>query len=163
MLNIFNLFLFLLTLWFLFMFFGNDFSIPFLSFGIFSSILISIISFRLKLIDEKSELLYLSLGFYRHFIGLYFKNFLSSIFLILDLAINRKSLHPTLHKVKFRESYNFNPALLLSSYNMTTGLFAIAMENDEIIIHAIHEDYYYKFDLLHNTLNLSNVNDDNLV
>jgi hypothetical protein len=145
------------------MLFGHDFSVPFLVFGIFSSFIISIVSYRLKLIDEKSELLYLSLGFYRHFLALYFKNFLSSIFLIIDLAVNRKSLHPTLHQVKFRESYNFNPALLISSYNMSTGLFAIAMENGIIIVHTIHEDFFYKFDLLNNTLNLCNINDDNIV
>ena len=163
MLNIFNLFLFLLTLWSLFMFFGNDFSLPFLIFGIFSSGLVAMVAYRLKLINQKSELLYLSLGFYKHYLGIYFKNFISSLSLIIDLAINRKSLHPTIHKVKFRDSYNFNPALLISSYNMSTGLFAIAFENDNLIIHAIHEDYFYKFDLLHYTLNLNNVNDDNLV
>jgi len=163
MLNLFNLFLFLLMLWFLFMFFGHDFSMPLLCFGVFSAGLVSIISYRLKLINEKSELLYLSLGFYSHYIGLYIKNFLSSLFLILDLAINRKSLHPTIHQVKFRENYNFNPALLIASFNMTAGLFVIAMENNIILVHAVHEDYFYNFDLLHNTLNLENVNDDNLV
>lgn len=145
------------------MFVGHDFSIYFLAFGIFSSILVSLTSHRLKLIDSKSELLYLSFGFYRHFIKLYFKNFFKSFSLIIDLAINRKSLHPTTHKIKFRENYNFNPALLVSSFNMTAGLFVIAMEGDEIMIHTIHEDYYYEFDLLHNIVSLNNVNDDNLV
>ncbi len=163
MLNIFNLFLFLLTLWFVFMFVGHDFSIPFLIFGIISSIIISIISYQLKLINNKSELLYLSLGFYRHFVGIYFKNFFKSMNLILDLAVNRKSLHPTIHRVKFLDNYRFNPALLISSFNMTAGLFTIATEDDEILIHAIHEDYFYDFDLLKNVMNLNNVNDDNLV
>ena len=83
MLNIFNLFLFLLTLWFVFMFVGHDFSIPFLIFGIISSLVISIISYQLKLINNKSELLYLSLGFYHHFFGIYFKNFFKSMNLVL--------------------------------------------------------------------------------
>ena len=46
---------------------------------------------------------------------------------------------------------------------MTTGLFTIATEDDEILIHAVHEDYFYDFDLLKNVINLNNVNDDNLV
>ena len=163
MLNIFNLFLFLLTLWFVFMFVGHDFSVPFLIFGVISSIIISVISYQLKLINDKSELLYLSLGFYRHFVGLYLKNFLKSMNLIFDLAIHRKSLHPTIHRIKFRDNYRFNPALLISSINMTTGLFTIATEDDEILIHAIHEEYFYEFDLLKNAMNLNNVNDDNLV
>ena len=145
------------------MFVGNDFSIPFLIFGIISSIIIAIISYQLKLINNKSELLYLSLGFYRHFLGIYFKNFLASMNLIFDLAINRKSLHPTVHRIKFLDSYRFNPALLISSFNMTAGLFTIATDGDEILIHAIHEEYFYNFDLLKNVINLNNVNDDNLV
>ncbi len=145
------------------MFVGHDFSIPFLIFGIISSIIISIISYQLKLINDKSELLYLSLGFYRHFVGIYLKNFLKSLNLIFDLAIHRKSLHPTVHRVKFRDNYRFNPALLISSFNMTAGLFAIATDGDEILIHAIHEEYFYEFDLLKNAMNLNNVNDDNLV
>jgi multisubunit Na+/H+ antiporter MnhE subunit len=142
---------------------GHDFSIPFLIFGIISSIIISTISYQLKLINDKSELLYLSLGFYRHFVGIYLKNFLKSLNLIFDLAIHRKSLHPTVHRVKFRDNYRFNPALLISSFNMTAGLFAIATDGDEILIHAIHEEYFYEFDLLKNAMNLNNVNDDNLV
>jgi multisubunit Na+/H+ antiporter MnhE subunit len=145
------------------MFVGQDFSIPFLIFGIISSIIISIISYQLKLINDKSELLYLSLGFYRHFVGIYLKNFLKSLNLIFDLAIRRKSLHPTVHRVKFRDNYRFNPALLISSFNMTAGLFAIATDGDEILVHAIHEEYFYEFDLLKNAMNLNNVNDDNLV
>ncbi len=145
------------------MFVGHDFSIPFLIFGIISSIIISTISYQLKLINDKSELLYLSLGFYRHFVGIYLKNFLKSLNLIFDLAIHRKSLHPTVHRVKFRDNYRFNPALLISSFNMTAGLFAIATDGDEILIHAIHEEYFYEFDLLKNAMNLNNVNDDNLV
>jgi multisubunit Na+/H+ antiporter MnhE subunit len=145
------------------MFVGHDFSVPFLIFGVISSIIISVISYQLKLINDKSELLYLSLGFYRHFVGLYLKNFLKSMNLIFDLAIHRKSLHPTIHRIKFRDNYRFNPALLISSINMTTGLFTIATEDDEILIHAIHEEYFYEFDLLKNAMNLNNVNDDNLV
>lgn len=163
MVNIFNLFLFLLTLWFSFMMAGHGFSPHFLAFGLFDSALVSFASFRLKLIDEQSELLYLSFGFYRHFCSLYFKNFFKSISLIIDLAILRKSLHPTLHKINFKENYSFNPALLISSLNMTAGLFAISMEDDQIQVHAIHEDYFYEFDILHNVLNLNNINDDNLV
>ena len=163
MLNIFNLFLFLLTLWFVFMFVGHDFSIPFLIFGIISSLVISIISYQLKLINNKSELLYLSLGFYHHFFGIYFKNFFKSMNLVFDLAINRKSLHPTIHRIKFHDHYRFNSALLISSFNMSAGLFSIGIDGDEIIIHAIHEEYFYEFDLLKNIINLNNVNDDNLV
>lgn len=135
----------------------------FIIFGIFSSALVAIISYQLRLIDKTSELLYLSIGFYKHFVGLYFQNFYKSILLIFELAIQKKSLHPTLHRIKFKSNFRFNPALLIATLNMNAGLFAIGVEDDDIIIHAIHEDFFYDFDLLKNTISLNNVNDDNLV
>lgn len=163
MLNIFNLFLFLFALWILFMISADQLSWLYVFFGILASGLVSVASFRLKLIEEKSELLYLSFGFYRHFFKIFMKSFFSAIKLIIDLAISRKPLHPTLHNVKFSPKNKFNPALLMASYNMSTGLFSIGNKDDEILIHAIDEEYFKKFDLQKTCNSLNNVNDDNLI
>ncbi len=132
-------------------------------FGILSAGLVSIASFRLKLIEEKSELLYLSFGFYSHFFKLFVKNFLSSIKLVISLAISNKALHPIVRNVKFSQKNKFNPALLMASFNMTTGLFCIGLKDQEMLIYAIGDDYFKKFDLQKICSSLSNVNDDNLV
>ncbi len=163
MLNIFNLFLFLLALWVLFMISASHISWLYVFFGIIASGLVAVASFRLKLIEEKSELLYLSLGFYRHFFRIFVKNFLSSIRLIIDLAISRKPLHPTLHRVILQEKHRFNPALLMTSFNMSTGLFSISLKDDEIMVHALDENYFSQFDMHRASKSLNNVNDDNLV
>lgn len=163
MLNIFNLFLFLFALWILFMISAGHISWLYVFFGILASGLVSISSFRLKLIEEKSEVLYLSFGFYRHFSKIFLKNFFSALKLIIDLAISRKSLHPTLHKIKLSEKNKFNPALLMASFNMSTGLFSIGTQDEEILIHAIDEEYFLQFDLQKTCNHLNNVNDDNLV
>ena len=163
MLNIFNLFLFLLALWILFMISSSNFSLVYIIFGIAASTLVSITSFYLKLIDEKSELLYLSFGFYRHFLKIFIKNFFSSLSLIVDLAIRNHPTHPTIHKIKFDSQNDFNPALLMVTLNMTTGLFSIGAEENKILVHAVNEKYFKQVDLQKIYASLKSVNDDNIV
>lgn len=163
MLNIFNLFLFLFALWILFSISSSTFSLVYIIFGIIASMLVAIASFYLKLINEKSELLYLSLGFYRHFLKIFIKNFFSSLKLIIELAIRNQPLHPTIHKISFNSQNEFNPALLMISLNMTTGLFSIGMEEGKILVHAVDERYFKQVDLQKIYASLKSVNDDNLV
>lgn len=163
MLNIFNLFLFLLMLWIMFMVAAGKVSWLYIFFGILASALVSASSFRLKLIERQSELLHLSFGFYRHFFKIFFKSFFGSLKLLINLALTKEPAHPLVYTVKIDPESNINPALLMASFNMTTGLFCIGAKDGEILVHAIDEEHFKKFDLQKICKSLSNVNDDNLV
>lgn len=163
MLNIFNLFLFLFTLWIALSVASNHISALYIFFGFIASSLVVAISLRLKLIEKKSEMLFLSFGFYRHFFRFFFHNFFRSMKLLFDLAMGKSFLKPTVHYVKIDEKDSFNPALLMASLNMSAGLFAIGLQNNEIMIHAIDEIYFKKFDFKKTCASLHNVNDDNLI
>ena len=163
MLNIFNLFLFLFALWIMFMVAGGNISWLYVFFGILASGVVSIASYRINIIEKKSELLYLSFGFYRHFFKSFLRNFFSAVKLVVKLAISNEPLHPRVYVIKLNEENHFNPALLMSSFNMTTGLFCIGMKDYEVFVHAIDEAYFKKFDLQKTYKSLNNVNDDNLV
>lgn len=163
MLNIFNLFLFLLTLWVMFMIASSKVSWLYVFFGILASLLVSISSYRIKLVEEKSELLHLSFGFYRHFVKIFLKGFVSSLKLIITLALSRKAPSPLIYSIKLGKESQINPALLMASFNMTTGLFCIGVKEDEILVHAIDEAHFKKFDLQKICKSLKNINDDNLV
>lgn len=163
MFNIFNLFLFLFALWILFMISAGNISWLYVFFGVIASALVSFFSYKAKLINDDSELLYLSFGFYKHFIKTYFANFFSSINLIIDLTFNSKLVKPALYTVDFSYKEKFNPALLMTTFNMTTGLFCIGVKEDQLTIHAISEKYFKRFDLLKNLIAVSKANDDKLV
>ncbi len=128
-----------------------------------ASTLLSLFSYKIKLIDEKSELLYLSFGFYRNFLKIYFGNFVSAITLIIALSFRREPFKPVIHVVNFDKKYHLNLALFATTINMTTGLFCIAIRDNEIFIHAAEEDYFARFDLQKLAKQLRYVNDDNLV
>jgi multisubunit Na+/H+ antiporter MnhE subunit len=163
MTNIFNLFLFLFALWVALMFASENISWFYIFFGIIAASLISFVSFRLKLLEEKSELLYLSFGFYRHFVKIFLKNFFTEIRLIIDLAFKKQPLHPLVYQIKFMPKSRINMAVLIASFNMSAGLLLIGSKDDELMIHAINEDFLKRFDLQQACAQISKINDDNLV
>lgn len=163
MLNIFNLFLFLLLFWLALMLSVSQFSWIYLSFGIFFSAFTAIAAYKLKLIDKKSELLYLSFNFYRHFIKIYFANFFKSLKLILRLAFGKKPIRPLIYKVIISHEDRFNPALIIASYDLSCGLFCVFIEGENFLIHAIDEKYFSEFNLFKILRILPDINEDNLV
>lgn len=162
MLNIFNLFLFLFALWIVLIVTSNHISWLYVFFGFIAAGLATLVSMRLKLLDKKSEMLFLSLGFYRHFLKVFIKSFFKSIAIIIDLALGKSHLVPAIYKIKINKEKT-TPALLATSANMVCGLFTINLDEDEITIHALDEKYFRGFDLKKIYQSLSNVNDDNLV
>ena len=163
MLNIFNLFLFLFALWAFFMISSGNLSWLYLWLGFVSSVLIAVSSYKVKLIDKKSELLYLSFGFYRNFLFTYLANFFSAIELLVALATRREPFKPTIHIVAYDQKKGLNPALFATTINMTTGLFCLMIREKEIFIHAAEKEYFERFDLKKLSNDLVNVNDDNLI
>lgn len=162
MLNIFNLFLFLFALWIAFILTSGHISWLYVFFGIVAAGLTTLVSVRLKLVEKKTEMLYLSFGFYRHFLRIFIKSFFSSINLIIDLALRKTEIKPLIYHIKINKN-DCDPALLAATVNMMPGLFTITLEDEEILIHAIDKKYFKNFDLQKIQRSLRNVNDDNLV
>jgi len=164
MINLINYFLFLFFLWLIFMVMGHNFSASFAIIGAIFSFLISLISYRFNLINKKSELLFLSLGFYHHFFKLYFKNFYSSLMLIIKIVSGKKNINPVIYKLLIDDNNkSFNPSSLISTINMNTGLLVIFNENNSLLIHALNEEYINHFNFSANIAKLNNLNDDKLV
>ncbi len=163
MLNIFNLFLFLFALWTFFMASSENLSWLYLGLGFIAAISVAIFSYRFKLIDKKSELLYLSFGFYRNFLLTYVTNFFSGLKLLIALATRREPFKPTIHIVNYGPKKGLNTALFATTINMTTGLFCLMIREKEIFIHAAEKEYFERLDLKKLASDLVNVNDDNLI
>lgn len=163
MLHIFNLFLFLLSLWLMFMVASSHLTWLYVVLGVIASAIVAFMSGRLKLVEKDSEFLYLSFGFYRHFLTTFINNFFSSLVLIVKIALGNTSPNPTLHKIKLKPNSRFNPGLLMASFNMSTGLFCVDIKDNQILVHALDHRYFKKFDLQKICLTLRDINDDNII
>ena len=162
MLNSFNLFLSLLSFWAIFMFASNHISWLYAICGIFAAIFVMILSLRLEFIKKNSEMLYLSLGFHRHFIGLFLLNFLPAISLLFRLAFREKKIIPTSCTVTKSDS-RLNLAALISTINMTNGLLVTNIKGSKISVHSVEDSCFSKFNFRKTKEALQNINDDNLV
>lgn len=162
MLNIFNLFLFLFAIWAGFIFISGHISLLYGLCGIIAAALATLVSIRLRIFEKKTQMLYLSFGFYRHFCRIFLANFLASINLIIDLALRKTEVKPVIHYIKIDKD-DPDAQLLVPTINMVCGLFSVAFEDDKIMVHTLDEKYFRKFDLKKNQRSLRNVNDDNIV
>lgn len=164
MTNIINIFLYLITIWCGFLYFSTKFSIFNVIFGIILALFISFMSYYLKIIHKKSELLYLSLGFYKYFIWVFISNFFGAIILQIRIffkpeLIDLKTFRIVVNKGQdikninlFKFVINFMPAYNISEIN-----------DNEITITALNEDFSERFLASKIFKDLRNINDDSLV
>ncbi len=145
------------------MFVSGNFVFGYGVFGVICCGAIAYISSTLNLIKKDSELLYLSVGFYKHFIKLYLKNFFSAINLVVDIAINKKTIRPLIYTIKIPHDEHLNYALINATINLSAGLYCLENTEGTFVIHALDEKYFENFDFFRLKKDLSNVNDDSLV
>lgn len=161
MLNIFNLFLFLFSIWSILMLLTDNISWLYAFLGIIFSLLISVFSYQIKLIDKKTDFPFLHTNFYSHFFLIYVKNFLGSLKILLTLAFLNKDLRPTKRVFKLNED-KVNHAMMIATINMTSGLTCIDNNSDEFLIYSMSEQYFNDFDFDDIVRSLSKVNDDEI-
>lgn len=161
MINIFNLFLVLLFCWLAFAFAGGVLSWFYLFLGIVVSAVISFISWKIKLISRSTNFLFLSLGFYKHFIRLFFTSFFKSIFVLVKSTF--KPGYPTIYYVTIKKQNSTELALFMSTISLIPGLFCLGIQDEELIIHALDEKYFKQTNINHIYNNLKHINDDQLV
>ncbi len=140
---------------------SNHINFTYLALGVFSSAITAFTASKLKLINKDTEFLYLSIGFYRHFIKLYFTNFFKSVAVILRLSLSNKPLRPLVYSILIEYKDKFNPGLMDSTLNMSAGLFCIGVNDETFFVHALDESYFEHLDFTRIKKILPQLNDDN--
>lgn len=138
---------------------ADKISLFYFFFGLLFTAFIAIISYKTQLINKKTELLYLNTGFYIHFIKIYFGNFFSSLNIIFLSCFFNKSLNPVIKTVDLNKENQRNDGLLVTSINMTSGLFCVNINDKEVSIHCIDEKYFKKFNLEKTLKSLAKINE----
>ncbi|MBL6664953.1 MAG: hypothetical protein ISQ34_03825 [Rickettsiales bacterium] len=132
--------------------------------GFVASLAISLACFNVKIIDKKSELLYLSLGFYKYFIKLYLSNILKQIIVQIKTLLIPSFIDPQTIKVDLSAiDDQENMALFEASLNLMVGYSILKVESDHILVGAINENYKKNFRPKKIFKDIKNINDDSLV
>ena len=163
MINIFNLFLTLFFFWLLFAYSNDSLSWFYVFFGLASATIISLIAWKIKIINKYSHFTFLHFGFYKHFVGLIFSSFVQSLLTIYRVAILSPKIDPKIHFLPVGKLNNSELILLISTINLMPGLLFIGLEDKKIIISALNEAYIKQLNLDKIIHSLDKINDNRLV
>ena len=142
MINIFTLFLFLLTLWMVTLFITNSIHSYYIYFGFISSITISIISWKLKLIDQNSNFIYLNIGFYKYFVLLILYSFFKTLIMLIEYQLFYNKLQPSIYYISTKELSENNLNLLISTIFFIPGIMYFGVKNKQMMIHCLDKKYF---------------------
>ncbi|MFT6106632.1 MAG: multisubunit Na+/H+ antiporter MnhE subunit [Rickettsiales bacterium] len=163
MINIFNLFLTLFFFWILLTFSNEKLSWAFVFIGAGASLLISLLSWKLKLINKHSKFLFLHVGFYRHFSWLIISSFFGSVLMILKAAFFQSKTNPKIHLLKDEKINSNQLILLITTINLTKNLLFIGFNNNQLTVANFGDSDFGKPDLVKIIENLEKINDNHLV
>ncbi len=161
MLNIFNLFLFLFSIWSLLMLLSDNVSWLFAFLGIICSSIVSLTSYKVNLIDKKSEFPFLHVNFYSHFFSIYVRNFTGSMKFLIIMAFFNRDFRSVRQVFKTKEE-KINESMMVATINMTVGLICLDSNDNKFLVYALNEVYLKSFNFDNIVKSLTKVNDDEI-
>jgi hypothetical protein len=164
MINIFNLFLFLCALWFLLSFSSNNLTTEFMIAGSVISALISLASWKLKIINKHFNFLFLNLGFYKHFLGIFIVSFFRLIPFLVKNTFTNKTKNCCVYEINQKKILNRSElSLFIATITFIPGIAYLGRNKDNIIIYATSEDLFNNSSIKTIYNNINQINDDQLV
>lgn len=164
MINIFNLFLFLCGFWAILAFVNGSFTLLFLIFGCVVALIISLISWKFKIINKNFNFLFLNLGFYYHFLSLLFVSFFYCVgFLIKSILFNQKEPNCLFFIQLNKGLGKTDLSLFIATLCFIPGISYIKSDENEIVIYAVSEKLFESLNLGKFYYNIHKINDDSLI
>lgn len=165
MINIFNLFLFLYAFWGILAFASDSLTMSFIALGFFFSLIVSLIAWKLKMVRKKVNFLFLNLGFYKHFLSLFFVNFFYCvIFLVKTTFVKKDPENNCFFEMNFEKILTKSEmAIFIASISFIPGLCYVDCDKTVVTIYALDERFFRKDPLQKIYNNINQVDDDNLV
>lgn len=132
-------------------------------FGLVTSLIVSLIAWKIKIINKHTSFLFLNFGFYQHFLKVIFLSFIESVLIAIKLAMGSKDIKPHFHSIPIKKLTNNEIVLLTNTINLMAGLVCVGFKDKNIIICALNEKYFKKLNITKICDNLYKIYDSRLV
>ena len=163
MLNKFTLFLLLFAIWFISLFFANLLKFNYIAFGLFISIIITIFVFRLSIINNTTDFLFLQFGFYRYIFSK-INNSIINVFKICLQFLNPKTEFTSiLDYVFLNKDSDAESVLTANLLTLLPGTLGILMKKRYLIVHSLDKDYFSLAEMYNITNEVAKIDDDSLI
>ena len=163
MINIFNLFLVLFTFWFFLIFANFNLNFITLIIGLICCSIIAYCSWKFKLINRKTEFLFLIFGFYKFFFSLFIISLYNSFLLLFEFLKFTPQINPVIYNLPFKNSKQINIPILISAITLIPGISFIDFNKNHIVIYCLNEKLVKKANLKNLISNLQKINDNSIV
>ena len=116
---------------------SGHYSLLILSLGFASIVLVLAIAHKMNVVDQESQPLYLTRNIFGYYLGLTKEIIQANITVIKHIWLGKKSISPTLKKIKISQQTDMGKVIYANSITLTPGTVAIDLVDDEIIVHAL--------------------------
>lgn len=162
--NIFVMFLVMATLWMSAIVLLNIFTPYYIIFGIIASAICSLLAYRMRCFNKRSKMLFLHIGFYRHFI-LFFNEVIFGHFKLAFkfLSLRKLKIDPTLDFILIDKDDDEDISIYIDSINLISGVICIAVRKRHLLIHSLHPSFISRLDMHILSKRTNKVPDDSLI
>lgn len=126
------------------------------------SLLISYLTIKLKLVNQKTNFLFLQLGFYKFIFKKFNSMFLFSFYLTWQLY-KKKPIEPIVDYIYIDNSNLHEITLIINTLNLLPGIICCATRKQYLIIHSLGFQYFIPSDIFILNNEIIDVYDDNII
>lgn len=163
MLTFFTLFFILFSLWLVLFLFNSMFSVGIILFGLFITILITIVVLKLKLYNYRNEFIFLQFGFYKMLVQKLIVSFGENLYLAFQFILPSNNIDPVVDYL-FNENDNiYENNLTCNIFNLSFGVVSCLIKNQCFFIHSINSVFFSPNQLYFLNIETQKINDDSLV
>lgn len=163
MLNVSTLFLILFAFWMAMSVSANFITIPFILLGLLSSIIISVIAYRIKILNPKHQFLFLQIGFYNYLFGIINQNFFKNFKTAFEFIKKEPNIDPVVDYIFVDKENDSETALFVASLGLIPGAICFAIKKKYLIVHLLDKQYLSLLDIHNANIAVSSVYDDSIV
>lgn len=163
MLNKFTLFLLLFSVWFISLIFSGILTIGLILLGFVVSIVITLFVFRLSIINNKTDFMFLQFGFYGYILQKVNDNLVKVFKISLQFLTSKDDFVSILDYVFLNKDSDAESALTANLLTLLPGTIGILMKKRYLIVHSLDKDYFSLSEMYNITNEVGRINDDSLV
>ena len=109
-----------------------------LGLGAFSVTFTVLLSRRMRLIDEESHPIHISLGLLRFWLLLSIEMVISNVQVITSvLSPSKLNIQPHFLRVRLSQKSNLGKVILANAITLTPGTVSVCLEGDDLLVHAL--------------------------
>ena len=163
MLLFFSLFFILFGFWVILFLFNSYFTFTVLLIGCIISLLITIVSIKLRLFSSRNEFLFLQLGFYKMIFSKLITYVSETLYLAFEFLKVNNYIDPVIDYLFVDDENIYENNLSNAALTLNAGIISAIIKNRCIIIHSMNKLFFTPNQLYFLSIESQKVNDDGLV